>query len=152
MIHKVYDFYSDSDTEVVLNAFAEWGSDCVQKFIGMFAFTILDRKQEIVSIFRDRAGVKPLYYYHPHEIFCFGSELKSLMANPAFKREISMEGLSLFLKHGYIASPHTIFKNTKKLERGCYLTIDLKTLSTKNKIYWDVINYYNLPKSDVSES
>ena len=97
LIQKGYEFDSESDTEVVLNAFEEWGEDCVHKFIGMFAFVILDKKTEKLLIFRDRAGVKPLYYYQKDGLFCFGSELKPLMKHPSFRKEISMESLSLFL-------------------------------------------------------
>ena len=145
-------FYSDSDTEVVLNAFIAWGANCVKKFIGMFSFIIVDRLHETVWIFRDRAGVKPLYYYQSDGGFCFASELKALSRNPDFKKELSMEGLSLFLRYGYIPSPHTIFQNTKKLESGCYLKVDLKTLRAEKTRYWNITDYFNLPKIKISES
>jgi asparagine synthase (glutamine-hydrolysing) len=152
LTQKGYEFNSLSDTEVVLSAFEEWGVECVHKFVGMFAFAILDKKTEKLLIFRDRAGVKPLYYYIKDGLFCFGSELKSLMQHPNFRKEISMESLSLFLKYSYIPSPYSIFQDTHKLEPGHYLTVDLKTLTTTKTSYWNVLDYYNRPKMNVSES
>ena len=152
LINRGYKFESETDTEVILNAFAEWGVDCVNKFIGMFVFVILDKKTEKLLIFRDRAGVKPLYYYHKNGSFCFSSELKALMKHPNFKKDISMDGLSLFLKYGYIPSTHSIFEDTFKLEPGHYLTIDLKDLSLTKTSYWDVLDYYNRPKKELSDN
>ena len=77
LIKRKYTFYSNSDTEVILNAFSEWGVDCVNQFIGMFAFAILDQVDRKLYIFRDRAGVKPLYYFYYEGIFLFASELKA---------------------------------------------------------------------------
>ena len=83
-----YSFHSTSDTEVLLNAFIEWGVDAVNKFTGMFAFTIYDTISEKVYLFRDRAGVKPLYYYFNKGLFLFSSELKSFHENNSFDKGV----------------------------------------------------------------
>ena len=128
------------------------GIDC-PKFIGMFVFAIVDRKKKTLHIFRDRAGVKPLYYYEKDGLFCFSSELKALVKHPNFKKNISIESLSLFLKYGYIPSPHSIFEDTlKKLEPGHYLTIDLKNFNVSKASYWNVIDFYNKPKIEIPEN
>ena len=152
LIQKGYKFNSKSDTEVVLNSFAEWGVECVHKFIGMFVFAILDRETRKLYIFRDRAGEKPLYYYQKNDLFCFSSELKALIKHPDFQKNISMDSLSLFFKYGYIPSPHSIFENTFKLKPGHYLSVDLDTLAVVETKYWDVLDYFNLPKIQISES
>ena len=77
-------FVSETDTEVVLHAFAEWGENSVKKFIGMFAFVILDSNLNELTIIRDRAGVKPLYYYWENDLFLFASELKAFHKHTRF--------------------------------------------------------------------
>ena len=101
-----YSFTSWSDTEVIIKGYHCWGLDVVQKFIGMFAIVIYDKAKEQVILIRDRAGVKPLYYYWKHEILLFGSELKSLYEHPAFEKDIDVNSLALFLQYSYIPAPH----------------------------------------------
>ena len=117
---------SNTDTEVILNAYIEWGISCVNKFIGMFAFAIFDHKKNKLILCRDRAGVKPLFYYNTNDLFLFGSELKSFHKHPKFKKEVNINALGLYFKKGYIPAPHCIFENCHKLEPGHYLEIDLK--------------------------
>ena len=115
-----YSFVSHSDTEVILYAYKEWDITCLEKFIGMFAFTILDKVRNKLLLVRDRAGVKPLYYYDGNG-FMFSSELKSFHEHPVFKKELNQEILPYYFQFGYIPSPHTIFKHTYKLHPGHYL-------------------------------
>ncbi len=145
-----YKFKSTSDTEVVIASFHKWGVDAVRKFIGMFAFVLYDKEKEIFYFFRDRTGVKPLYYYYSNGLFLFGSELKSFHKHPYFKKEISLDGLSLFFRFGYILQPYTIFKNTYKLPAGHYAVLTLKNRWFEILKYWDVVDYYNLPKLKIS--
>ena len=77
LIAKGYVFVSDTDTEVILCAYEEWGSDCLEKFNGMFAFAILDNQTGRLFLARDRVGIKPLYYYHKEGVFIFSSEAKA---------------------------------------------------------------------------
>lgn len=145
-----YKFKSNSDTEVLLASFYKWGVNCVHKFIGMFAFVLYDKRGERIYLFRDRVGVKPLYYYYENGLFLFGSELKSFHKHPQFKKEINLDALSLFFQYGYILQPYSIFKNCWKLEAGCYAVLDLKTKKFFKERYWDVINCYNQPKLNIS--
>jgi len=142
LVIKGHKFISSSDTEVVLHAFAEWGISCVAKFIGMFAFIILNKKTLEVTFVRDRAGVKPLFYYWNNELFIFGSELKALCEHPRFNREIDMAGVGFYFKMGYIPAPFSIYKDTFKLNPGHYGILELKTRKFKIEKYWDVNYFY----------
>jgi asparagine synthase (glutamine-hydrolysing) len=143
-------FHSFCDTEVILRSYIQWGIKAVDLFIGMFAFVIYDRKQNKVIFCRDRVGVKPLYYSIYPELILFGSELKSLMAHPGFKREIDNGSLELFFKHAWIGAPHSIFTNTFKVKAGHYITINLNTKKVDEHCYWDVDDYYNQTKLNFS--
>jgi len=147
-----YQFHSTSDTEVIIKAYQQWGIEAVHQFIGMFAFSLFDRKKNLLYLFRDRAGVKPLYYYHHEDYILFASELKALHQYPIFKKEINQEAVSLFFKYAYIRAPHTIFKNTYKLQPGHYLEIDIGKKQVKEIKYYDIIDFYNKPKLKISES
>jgi len=141
-----YSFRSGSDTEVILKSYAQWGTACVNRFIGMYAIAINDEKKQQVVIFRDRAGVKPLFWYMQDNLFLFGSELKSFHQHPEFQKKINYSALSHYFQRGYISAPYTIFENTHKLLPGHFLVIDLQTGSTATTKYWDVTDCYNQPK------
>ncbi len=146
-----YKFESDSDTEVILKAYHKWGIKAVDKFNGMFAISIYDKQNKKIVLIRDRAGVKPLYWYWKDDLFMYASELKSFHEHRDFKKEINKNSLALYLQYGYILQPHTIFKNTYKLRSGHYLEVDLKTKKIEEIAYWNVIDFYNKPKLDISE-
>lgn len=149
---KGYSFVSDCDTEVILKAFHCWGPDCVHRFTGMFAFLILDRRDDTVYAFRDRAGVKPFYYYWKDGCFLYTSELKSLHKHPAFVSEPDLDSAALFLQYSYIPAPYCIFKHTRKLLPGHFLKLKLKTRELEEKVYWDVFDAYNKPKLKISDA
>ena len=151
LIKLNYSFQSNSDTEVILKAFHKWGKKAVNKFIGMFAIGIYDKKKQKLFLIRDRAGVKPCYYYLDNNLFMFSSELKSFHENKRFKKEIDKDALSLYIQYGYIPEPHSIFKNTYKLKAGHILEFDLKTKQLDVLKYWDVIDFYNKPKLNISD-
>lgn len=145
-----HQFTSNSDTEVILHAHAQWGLQAVHRFIGMFVYAIYDKQKNIVSITRDRAGVKPLYFYQTENLFLFGSELKALIAHPDFKKEIDPQVLPEYLQYGYISAPNSIFINTQKLEPGHHLVIDLASHQTSLQKYWDPTEYFKKDKLDLS--
>jgi len=145
-------FSSHSDTEVIIQAFDKWGISCVSKLNGMFAFVIFNKKTNIVYGVRDRAGVKPLYYYHKDDIFLFSSEIKSFHKHPEFEKQIDDKVLGLYFQYGYIPAPYSIFTNVKKVLPGAYLHFDLSENKLKEEVYWDVIHAYNEPKLDISLS
>lgn len=137
-----YKFISNSDTEVILYSYKEWGISCIDKFIGMFAFAILDKIHNKLFLVRDRAGVKPLYYYTSESQFMFSSEIKSFHKHPDFKKEQNTEVLPYFFQFGYIPAPFTIFKNCFKLEAGHYLELRIDNLEFKISKYWDLNDFY----------
>lgn len=150
LIKEGHHFVSNSDTEVLLHSYKEWGTKCVDRFIGMFAFTIYDSEANTISLCRDRAGVKPLYFYKGGDFIAFGSELKSLMAIPQFERIIDQEALSTFLKIGYIPGEACIFKDTIKVDAGQWLIYNIKTHELTKEKYWDIERFYNKPKLQIS--
>jgi asparagine synthase (glutamine-hydrolysing) len=151
LIDKGYSFNSWSDTEVILKGYHCWGLDVVHKFIGMFAIALYDKQKEQVIFIRDRAGVKPLYYYWKNDVLLFGSELKGLYEHPRFEKSIDTNSLALFLQFSYIPAPHCIFNNTYKLLPGHFLIVDLKTKEMQLKKYWDVFDQYNKPEINISD-
>ncbi len=142
LIDLGYTFSSDSDTEVVLKAFHKWGVAAVSKCNGMFAFAIYKRNSNTLYLVRDRLGIKPLYYYQDDKAFLFSSELKSFFKFPGFQKKISNGSLNLFLCHGYITAPHSIFENTFKLEPGSYLEFDLSTHEITEQSFWSIQDVY----------
>lgn len=147
---KGHRFLSNTDTEVVLHAFREWGQKCVDRFIGMFAFGVYDATKQCLYLCRDRAGVKPLFYYLYNGIFAFASELKALMAIPQFKRDVSMEALSAYLKTFSIPGELSIFENTFKLNGGYWAEYRIDTKELIKKQYWNIEDYYARPKLKLS--
>jgi asparagine synthase (glutamine-hydrolysing) len=127
-------FKSNTDTEVVLKSYLQWGVDCLKKFIGMFAFAIWDDRKKRLFLARDRIGIKPLYYHFSNGTFLFASELKAFMAFSIFTKDIDPASIPLFLHYQYIPAPGTIFKNTFKLLPGHFLIYENNTIKTNS--YW----------------
>lgn len=142
LISEGYSFDSNSDTEVILKSYHLWGIDCVERFRGMFAFAIYDSKQQEIIIFRDRAGVKPLYYSQTDNALIFSSELRPLLNYPYFNKEIDFEAVSSYLQFGYIHAPKTIFKSVQKLLPGHYLKYDVKSKILVKECYWNINDFY----------
>ena len=145
-----HQFSLDSDTEVIVHAFSQWGAKCVEKFIGMFAFAILDKEKQQITLARDRAGIKPLYYYEQNGCFLFASELKALYPHPKFEKDIDPKAIGLYLKYGYVPAPMSIFKNTYKLMPGHVMQYDIQKRDQTMTKYWDVMDYYKKPRLKVS--
>jgi asparagine synthase (glutamine-hydrolysing) len=145
-----HSFLGNSDTEMILHAFAQWGEKCLDRFIGMFAFVIYDSKEQSVFAARDRAGVKPFFFYSDKNILLFASELKAFHEHPEFKKEIDPSAVAAFMQFGNVPTPHCIFKNTRKLKPGHFLKINLKDRSAREEQYWNVYDAYNKPKLDLS--
>lgn len=152
LIKLGYKFISQTDTEVILYSYKQWGTKCVNHLVGMFAFSILDRTQNKLILVRDRAGVKPLYYYTNKNQFIFSSELKSFHEHPKFKKKQNLSTLPYFFQFGYIPSPYTIFENCFKLEAGNYLELKLDNFEFKVTKYWDVNDFYLKDKINKNEN
>lgn len=145
-------FITHSDTEVMLHAWEQWGVEMIHRFIGMYVFIIYDTEKKQLYCFRDRAGVKPLYYYWHEGLFMFASELKAFHQHPWFKKEINTQAVHQYLQYGYILAPLAIFNHTHKLLPGHYLQFDLVNAKFSIHKYWDVYDAYNKPKLSISET
>lgn len=143
LIGKGYRFKSQSDTEVIVYAFQEWGINCVERFIGMFAIAFWENREKKLYLVRDRLGIKPLYYYCKDGNFAFASELKALLQYPYVERELDFEGLYHYLMFQYIPAPGTIFCNTYKLPPGHYLVVS-KDDGVEEYPYWDAVDRFQL--------
>lgn len=117
-----------SDTEILLNAIECWGMQAaLSKAVGMFAFAVWDSQHDQLTLGRDRMGEKPLYYGWSGNTFVFGSELKALRQAPHWNAPINKHALSLYMRHGYIPQPHTIYEGIYKLPAGSTLTLSPNT-------------------------
>lgn len=141
-----HSFKTSSDSEVILHAYLEWGNDCVDRFIGMFAIVIYDAKKHELVLIRDRVGVKPIFYYQAKGLFLFGSELKAIRCHPAFKKAINKKAVSEYLDFGFINAPNCIFDNCHKLEAGKIMKLDLMTAETRQVEYWSASTAILKPK------
>lgn len=136
-LYGVTHWRGHSDTETLLAAIDRWGvREAVGKLTGMFAFALWDKATHTLTLARDRAGEKPLYYGWQSESFLFGSELKALRAHPAFQSQIDKGALSLYLRHSYVPAPYSIYKGISKLEPGCLLTVSLQHRDVEIFRYW----------------
>lgn len=115
-------FRSECDTEVVLASFAKWGSDCLNRFNGMFAFGIWDRIEKRLTLARDHAGIKPLFYTQDQNRIAFASEIKAILALPDTQARMDESSLLRFFTFGYVAAPSTGFEGIKQLRPGHFLT------------------------------
>lgn len=141
-----YPFRSNCDTEVIIAAWLKWGISCLERFNGMFAIALYDRKTQEMYLVRDRIGKKPLYYWRDGENLVFASELKPIMAHPGFPRRIRRDVLSRFLYQQYINAPDTIFEDVYKLEPGCVLTFSMEKEGPERiriRKYWDIGDVYH---------
>lgn len=150
LISAGHHFVTHSDTEVILHAWQEWGEDAVKQWRGMFSIVLYDENKQDLICIRDRAGVKPFYYYWNKGVFIFGSELKSINIHPAFEKKIDLNAVASFLQYGYVCHPHCIYQNTFKLLPGHILRFNLNSQEFTLKQYWNVYDYYNKPKLTIS--
>jgi asparagine synthase (glutamine-hydrolysing) len=128
-------FRTESDTEVLLQAYAEWGPDCLRHFNGMYAFALWDEKRQRLFCARDRLGEKPFYYAVWNDSLIFGSEVKALFA-AGVPRDVNEEMLDALLCFGYLPAPYTFYSSIRKLPAGCYLTAQAGRVDVQR--YWDV--------------
>lgn len=131
-----HQFTTESDTEVIIHAYEEYGVQCVTHFNGMFAFAIWDEAQQQLFIARDRLGIKPLYYWTNGAQLIFGSELSALLVHPDVPQEFDWRALDQFLTVEYIPAPGTILQNVYKLPPGHWLLFSENGVQIKQ--YWDV--------------
>lgn len=132
-------FRTNSDTEVLAEAFSVWGAEMLPKLNGMFAIAILDTNTNKVHLFRDRVGKKPIFYFRSVHLFAFASEIKALLQNPSIQNQVKFDvtTISSFLHLGYIPEPKTIYSNIYKFPAGHYGEVD-SHLNFQTKPFWRI--------------
>lgn len=147
-------FKSQCDTEVILEAYEEYGEECVNLFNGMFAFALFDFRRKCIFLARDRFGKKPLYYFYSYaeKTFVFSSTLQPIMNFPGFRKQINKEALYQYFYYGYISEPDSIFEEVYKLEPGSVLTLEIDSFSLNKHYYWNVYEAYSKASGERFES
>ena len=129
-------FRTQTDTEVLLTAWAEWGADCLSRLNGMFAFALWDDKERTLFLVRDRVGIKPLYYTHNGSSLVFASEVKSILASGLVKAELDREALHQFLTFLWAPDPNTLFRGIKTVPPGHFVKLRDNELTVRE--WWDI--------------
>ncbi len=149
LLGRGHRFRSQTDTEVIVHAYEEWGEACVERFNGMFAFAIWDRPRRRLFLARDRFGIKPLYWYCRDDLFLFASEIKAILEHPDVVRRICYPALNEYFSFQNIFSDLTLFENIRILPAATTLTLDLGMAGTPQpRTYWD----YPIGLDSISES
>ena len=149
-----YHFFSTSDTEVIIHAYHEWGTDCIHRFNGMFAFALYDSRNQKVWLARDRYGIKPLYYTLTNEgTFLFGSEIKSILEYLPERPDVDLAALNEYFSFQNIFSDRTLFSGIKLLPPGHCLELDVPRGEIAKTKYWDFDfrQETNVPESELED-
>jgi asparagine synthase (glutamine-hydrolysing) len=125
-----------SDTEMLVHAYEQWGTSCLQRMRGMFAFALWDANRRELLLARDRVGIKPLYYSVHHERLVFASEIKALLLDPQQERAVDEESLYHYLSFLCVPAPRTLFRGIRKLEAGCLLRVSSDGTLLEQR-WWD---------------
>src|SRR5262245_30058455 len=136
LIKRGVQFKSESDAEVIIYAYREWGLNALTLFNGIFAFAIWDARTKELLLARDRLGIKPLYYAETPAGFAFASEIKAILTIPGARREVDLEALHQYLSFLWTPDPKTIFQGIQKLPPGHFLIY--KDGHTDVRQYWDL--------------
>jgi asparagine synthase (glutamine-hydrolysing) len=133
-----WEWRSQSDTEVLLAAYARWGRTCVEHLRGMFAFGLWDARRQELWLVRDRLGIKPLYYYAGDGVFVFASEVRALLASGLVPRRLDPIGLGEYLAYQSVPAPRTLIQDVRMLPPGAWMVVDRAGRTTEG-IYWDLL-------------
>ena len=129
---------SNTDTEVILRAYAQWGNACVRHFSGMFAFAIWDSQRKRLFLARDRLGIKPLYYYNRDGSFLFSSEVRSLLSSGVIPRQLDPVALQEYLAYQSVPAPRTMIQHIQALSPGTWMEVEASGNITQHR-YWDLL-------------
>jgi asparagine synthase (glutamine-hydrolysing) len=152
LIKKGHVFKTESDTEVIVHGYEEWGKDCVSHFNGIFAFALWDGTRRQLFLSRDHLGVKPLYYIQLGDLFLFSSEIKALLAAPDCPREVDLKSLGELFALRYVPSPDTLFRDIKKLIPGHHMLVDQSGLKVERFWNWKPQTPTRLKEDELVES
>lgn len=129
---------SRTDTEVVLQAYAAWGHDCLRRLRGMFAFALWDATRQKLLLARDRLGIKPLYYFASDDFFLFASEVRALLASGLVPRDLDLVALGQYLAYQCVPGPRTLVQGVRALPPGSWLGVGADGRVTQGR-YWDLL-------------
>lgn len=147
LLAKGHVFRTRSDTEVILHAYEEWGTQCLERFNGMFAFALWDARRQSLWVVRDRLGIKPLYYWTDGGKFACASEIKPLLRLGVVPAELNERVLDAYFSLGYVPGPETMYRGIRKLAAGHHLMVTGS--GVKETQYWD----FNLiPQQELSDA
>jgi asparagine synthase (glutamine-hydrolysing) len=135
LISKGHQFRTETDTEVIVHLYEEYGYEAVKQLRGMFAFAIWDAREKTLFVARDRVGIKPLYYYWNDSCLVFGSDIKAILHDPTVNRDMNYKAIDRFFTYFYMPGNETLFKHIKKLPPGHYLLWKNANLTAVE--YWD---------------
>jgi asparagine synthase (glutamine-hydrolysing) len=138
LMEKGHAFHSHTDTEVILAAYLEWGTACLSRMNGMFAFAIYDLRRRMIFLARDRAGEKPLFFHYFNGTLRFASELKALLADSQLSRSVDLDALDCYLSIGYVPGNRCILRGFRKLPPGHALKYDLQSGQFRIWRYWQL--------------
>jgi asparagine synthase (glutamine-hydrolysing) len=150
LIGQGHVFSSDSDSEVILHAYEEYGVDVVHKLRGMFAFGLYDTRDDTLFVARDRIGIKPLYYYYRDNRLIFASEIKAILEDRAVQRRLNHQALYDYVGFEFVPAPATMFEDIYKLPAGHYLVLRGSELEVRR--YWDLSFASDGPRPEYNES
>lgn len=134
-------FKTNTDTEVILQAYKVWGTNCLQKFNGMYAFAIYDTAEKSLFIARDRLGIKPLYFYKEENAIAFSSELRALLSTGLMPKKLDKNALIDYLRYQTVHAPYTLIQGINMLAPGTFMlckSIGNKSLNIQTQKYWDL--------------
>jgi asparagine synthase (glutamine-hydrolysing) len=129
-------FKSNTDTEVIIYAYIQYGIDCINKFNGMFAFALWDVIERKMYLVRDRVGIKPLYYSNINGNIYFSSEIKALLQINTYKRKLNKNALSYYFSYLSVPAPYTTFENIYKIQPGSYIVFNSNSTEPQKVKYW----------------
>ena len=152
LIGKGYTFTSNTDTEVILKSYQEWGTDCFERFNGMWSLGIYDTIKNKLVISRDRIGIKPLYIFQQAELLICCSEIKQIKSLPNINLEVDQETLSTYLKTGYEFYNSSFYQNVTPFEPGHFAQFDFSTRILKQEAYWHPKNISLNKNISITES
>ena len=135
---KGHKFKTNTDTEVIVHGYEEYGSDFLKRLNGMFAIAVHDAKKNKILLARDHIGIKPLYYTFNNRRIIFGSEIKSILMSKDVDVDLDLDALGEFMSWEYVPGRATLIKNINKLEPGYFLEINLSNPICEPKMYWDI--------------
>lgn len=145
LIAQGHRFRSETDTEVIVHLYEQYGAECVRRLNGMFAFAIWDAKANAMFLARDHVGIKPLYYTFMNGNFLFGSEIKSILRGLDRSPDVNWQAVSDYFSFLYVPGPETSFENIRQLPPGHMMTVKLDSLEHRIECYWDASHY--IPKA-----